>query len=157
MRHRNPLTVVRSTRFACGIVIIALTGCSIPHWPVDGTLTSPFGLRFRGLSPDLHPGVDIAAPTGTPVNAMRGGRVSFAGSQTGYGLTIIIHHGENLRTRYAHLSEILVRVGDDVSSDTPIGRVGATGNATAPHLHFEIIRWGRHEDPVPLLGTRPRR
>ncbi len=136
---------------------LLLVGCSIPRWPIEGRLTSPYGLRFRGIAPDIHPGVDIAAPHGTPVLAMNGGRVAFAGAMQGYGQVIILEHDANLHTLYAHLSEILVRAGDAVRGRDPIGRVGATGNATAPHLHFEVRRWGRQEDPVPLLGRRPGR
>lgn len=141
---------------AC-VLLPALAGCALPRWPVDGPITSPFGLRFFGLRPDLHSGVDIAAPQGTPVHAMKAGRVSFAGTMSGYGLAVIIDHGRDLRTLYGHLSRIAVASGDVVDRDTVIGHVGATGNATAPHLHFEIRRWGTWHDPVPLLGGRPKR
>lgn len=136
---------------------LAATGCTIPRWPIDGTLTSPYGLRFRGASPDLHPGVDIAAPAGTPVHAMKPGRVVFAGTLSGYGLTVMIDHSPTLRTLYGHLSRIDVTNGQRVEHQEVIGAVGATGNATAPHLHFEVMRWGKKEDPVPLLGDHPRR
>jgi murein DD-endopeptidase MepM/ murein hydrolase activator NlpD len=142
-------------RVILGGAFLLISACAIPHWPVEGRLTSPYGLRFRGISPDIHPGVDIAAPSGTPVHAMKPGRVVFAGTMSGYGLTVILQHGTSMRTLYAHLSEILVRSGEEVSRSSPIGRVGATGNATAPHLHFEVRRWGRQEDPVPLLGRQP--
>ena len=96
--------------------------------------------------PDLHPGVDIPAETGTPVRAMRGGTVVRAGNVSGYGLLVEIDHGRDIRTRYAHLSEIRVTAGEEVEGREVIGLVGQTGNATGPHLHFEIWRRGRHED-----------
>lgn len=120
-------------------------------------MTSPFGLRLRGWSPDLHHGVDIAAPEGTAVRAMKSGRVEVAGTRGGYGQTVVISHGGSMWTLYAHLSRIDVRPGDRVSGGQVIGAVGRTGNATGPHLHFEVVRWGRPEDPVPLLGGFPRR
>lgn len=141
----------------CALAAVLLAGCSIPRWPVEGTMTSPFGLRLRGWSPDLHHGVDIAAPEGTPVRAMKNGRVAIAGTRGGYGQTVVIMHGGSTWTLYAHLSRIDVRVGDTVRGGQVIGAVGRTGNATGPHLHFEVVRWGRAEDPVPLLGGFPPR
>jgi murein DD-endopeptidase MepM/ murein hydrolase activator NlpD len=137
------------------LAALLLGGCSVPRWPVAGTVTSPYGLRFRGWSPDLHEGIDIAAPEGTRVNAMKSGRVEHAGAWGGYGLSVVIAHGSNVRTLYAHLSRIDVRAGDRVSGGQQIGAVGRTGNATGAHLHFEVWRWGRAEDPVPLLGSFP--
>jgi murein DD-endopeptidase MepM/ murein hydrolase activator NlpD len=139
------------------LLLLPATGCSIPRWPVDGNVTSPYGLRLRGWSPDLHHGVDVAAPSGTPVRAMKDGRVAFAGSRGGYGMLVIVDHGPNLRTLYAHLSRIDVQQGQRVRGGELIGAVGATGNATGPHLHFEILQRGRSADPVPLLGGFPRR
>jgi murein DD-endopeptidase MepM/ murein hydrolase activator NlpD len=136
--------------------MLLCSSCSIPRWPVDGTMTSPYGLRLRGWSPDMHEGVDVAAPTGTPVRAMKSGRVERAGPWGGYGLAVVIAHGTNVRTLYAHLSRIDVGQGDRVDGGQQIGAVGQTGSATGPHLHFEVWRWGRAEDPVPLLGGFPR-
>ena len=133
----------------------ALGACAIPRWPVEGTLTSPFGLRFRGLSPDLHRGVDIAAPRGTEVRAMAPGRVRFAGVMGGYGNVVWLDHGGEVLTVYAHLSEIRVREGERVGGGDVVGLVGASGNAVGAHLHFEVWRWGRERDPVPLLGGVP--
>lgn len=137
------------------ILTIALSGCALPGWPVDGVLTSPFGVRMDGLMPEIHRGVDISVPIGTPVMAMKGGRVVFAGTMSGYGTTVIIENGAT-RTLYAHLSELRVRSGDQVRSHQVIALSGASGNAAGPHLHFEILRYGRPEDPVPLLGGFPR-
>lgn len=138
-----------------GLLVLLTTGCSIPRWPVGGTMTSPYGVRMRGWSPDLHHGVDIAAPEGTRVNAMKAGVVERAGNWGSYGLAVVIAHGTNVRTLYAHLSRIDVRAGERVRGGQQIGAVGRTGNATGSHLHFEVWRWGRAEDPVPLLGGFP--
>lgn len=142
-------------RVAVFLLILMLTGCSIPRWPVSGALSSPYGLRFRGISPDFHHGVDVAVPVGSPVSAMKRGKVSFAGEMSGYGLVVFIQHGPRLRTVYGHLSAITVRKGDDVRGGQLIGKSGRTGNASGAHLHFEIHRWGRGEDPVEMLGGLP--
>ena len=136
-------------------LLFMLSGCSLPRWPVNAPLTSPYGLRLNGILPDLHEGVDLAAPTGTPVLAMRSGTVHFAGTMGGYGNVVILQHGTSTRSVYAHLSELRVRTGDRVDGQQVIALSGASGNATGPHLHFEIQRWGRAEDPVLLLGGFP--
>jgi murein DD-endopeptidase MepM/ murein hydrolase activator NlpD len=136
--------------------LLTLSGCSVPRWPVDGSMTSPFGLRRDGLSFRIHRGVDISVPTGTPVRSMAPGRVAFAGTMRGYGTVIIIDHGRGVRTVYAHLSELRVVTGQAVAGRPVIGLSGATGRVTGPHLHFEIQRRGSAEDPVPLLGGTPR-
>jgi murein DD-endopeptidase MepM/ murein hydrolase activator NlpD len=120
-------------------------------------MTSPWGFRMRGWHPDMHNGVDVAADEGTPVKAMKSGTVVQAGEASGYGLVVIMEHGDNLRTIYGHLSRIAVRQGERVRGGTVIGNVGHTGNATGPHLHFEVWRWGQPDDPVPLLGGGPAR
>lgn len=146
---------MRQRLILTGMLTLVFTACSIPRWPVDGVMTSPYGLRLRGWSPDMHEGVDVYAPQGTPVRAMKSGRVEHAGSWGAYGLSVMISHGSNVRTLYAHLSRIDVSQGERVSGGQEIGAVGQTGNATGPHLHFEVWRWGRAEDPVPLLGGFP--
>ena len=136
-------------------MLLASTACVIPRWPTAGRVTSDFGLRFRGLRPEVHRGIDIAVPTGTEVRAMAPGRVRFAGVQSGYGNVVWIDHGGTVLTVYAHLSELHVRTGEVLPTHAVIGLSGATGDATAPHLHFEVWRWGRERDPVPLLGGFP--
>lgn len=112
--------------------------------PVLGKKTSGFGYRIdpitrRRLS--FHSGIDIAAPTGTPVMACADGIVEIARyMRNGYGNLIVIRHERELSSYYGHLSKIHVRRGDRVRTSTPIGRVGATGRATGPHLHFEVRR-----------------
>ncbi len=130
-------------------------GCVIPRWPVRGPLTSPFGLRWDGIVPGIHRGVDIAVPAGTPVHPMARGRVTWAGVMQGYGNVVWLDHGGGVQTIYAHLQEIRVHVGDAVERSSVLGLSGSSGDATGPHLHFEIVRWGRDVDPVPLLGGPP--
>ena len=138
------------------LLLSAVSACSIPRWPVNAPVTSPFGLRFLGLRPDFHHGVDLAVPNGSPVGAMKSGTVRYAGNMGGYGLVIIIDHGPQLRTVYAHLSRIDVGVGEQVKGGQVVGLSGQSGNASGPHLHFEIQRWGRNEDPIELLGGLPK-
>jgi len=98
----------------------------------------------------MHTGVDFAAPHGTPVHATAPGRISFVGRRGGYGRVVEIAHGSDTMTRYAHLSSVpdgLV-VGDRVAAGDNIGRVGATGTATGPNLHYEVRVDGRATDPM---------
>jgi len=111
---------------------------------------------MQGLLPEIHHGVDVYVPEGTPVNAMKAGDVVFAGAWGSYGLAVVLQHGGDVRTLYAHLSSIAVTAGEHVDGHTVIGLSGRTGNASGPHLHFEVLRRGRAEDPVPLLGGWPR-
>ena len=148
-RHRWTIVVAL-------VVGAVAMGCAIPQWPVEGRVLSPFGVRFNGVSPDIHRGVDISVPTGTRIRAMASGQVRFAGTQSGYGLVVWIDHGGELLTVYAHLSEIMVEAGATIDHRQILGLSGATGNATTPHLHFEIWRGGHQRDPVPLLGGPPR-
>ena len=133
------------------------TSCAIPRWPVEAPVSSPFGLRLVGLRPQIHRGVDISVPPGTPIAAMTNGRVLHAGSLGGYGITVIIEHRRGWSTLYAHLSETRVRAGDQVRARQVIGLSGQTGAARGAHLHFEIRHRGRAQDPVPLLGGHPTR
>jgi murein DD-endopeptidase MepM/ murein hydrolase activator NlpD len=122
-------------------------------WPVTGPITSPFGWRsspFNG-SPDFHPGLDIAAPTGTTVTAAAGGTVIMAQWYGGYGNYVLIDHGGGYSTGYGHLSAIYVSNGQAVKRGQAIGAVGMTGEATGPHLHFEVRIDGKPVDPAPRL------
>ncbi|PZN12540.1 MAG: hypothetical protein DIU69_03230 [Bacillota bacterium] len=118
-------------------------------WPlaVGGRVTSPFGPRDGGL----HHGVDLAAPQGTPVRAVLEGIVRRAGPRGLYGLAVEIEHPSGWSVLYAHLSEIGVSAGQRVDRGAVIGAVGATGNATGPHLHLEVRRGGRWYDPLRYL------
>lgn len=142
------------TLFRVGLVAMALGACTLPRWPVEGTLTSAYGLRWNG-GPDLHRGVDISVPSGTPVYAMKPGRVRFSGTMSGYGNVVWIDHGGDVLSVYAHLSRIDVQEGQEVDRSEPIALSGQSGNASGPHLHFEVWRDGREIDPVDALGGFP--
>ena len=118
--------------------------------PTNGYISSAFS-RNR-MHPILerarpHEGVDITAPTGTPILAAAKGRVSFAGRDGGYGLSIEVDHGYGVVTRYAHASRILVQRGREVQRSDTIGLVGATGLAVGPHLHYEVLVNGKATNP----------
>ncbi len=117
-----------------------------PHftWPLHGTITSRFGvLRTSGY----HWGLDIAAPTGTPIKAAAGGVVSFSGYRSSYGNMVIIDHGSGWTTLYAHASRLLVSKGQRVSQGERIALVGESGNATGPHAHLEVAFEGKRLNP----------
>lgn len=137
------------------LLAAGLAGCALPRWPVEGPVTSVYGFRWNGILPDLHRGVDIQVPTGTPVRAMAPGVVRFAGTMAGYGQVVWLDHGGDVLSVYAHLSRIDVRRTEPVGHRQIVGLSGASGNVSGPHLHFEVWRWGRQADPVPLLGGRP--
>jgi len=139
------------------VLALVIGGCSMPRWPVGGTMTSPYGLRFLGWRPDIHEGVDIAAPEGSEVRAMSQGRVSYAGVMAGYGNVVFLRHNTGIVTVYAHLSSIAVRADQLVDRGAVVGRVGRSGNASGSHLHFEVWVDGRSVDPVLVLGAFPPR
>ncbi len=124
-------------------------GDDIPGiWPVQGEVTAGFGERIDPFTGDgaFHPGIDIAAPTGTPVRAAADGIVLQSGrDEAGYGNEIVIDHGYGVDTRYGHLRRIFVVEGQEVTQGEVIGTVGMTGRATGPHLHYEVLV---HETPV---------
>ncbi|MEA2366164.1 MAG: hypothetical protein QOI32_1676, partial [Thermoleophilaceae bacterium] len=129
-----------STGSACGSSTIAS--------PVRGTVTSEFGPR-GGRN---HDGIDIGAPTGTPVHAAACGTVSLAGQQSGYGNIVCITHTSQFSTCYAHLSRFGVSNGARVQQGQVIGYVGCTGSCTGPHLHFETRVGGQAQNPSGYLG-----
>ena len=137
------------------LLCLSSGGCTIPRWPVEGPLVSPFGLRLQGSRPDLHRGVDIRVPDGTEVRSMAPGTVRFAGTMSGYGNVIWLDHRGGVMTVYGHLSSIHVKKGEEVTGRQIIALSGHSGNASGPHLHFEVWRHGREVDPVPLLGSFP--
>jgi len=116
-------------------------------WPLHGAVVSPFGPRGSRF----HEGVDIDAPEGMTVGASRSGRVVFAGWNDGFGQLVILAHHHGVTTYYAHLSRILVIEGQRLSAGDTLGRVGHTGNATGPHLHFEAHLRGAAVNPLPAL------
>jgi len=120
------------------------------------SLSSGFGLR---LDPFLHTmakheGLDFSAPVGTPILASAGGVVSRSGWDGHYGNVVEINHAEGFKTRYAHASALLVRVGQTVKRGDVIAKVGNTGRSTGPHLHYEVIRAGTHINPANMFPKR---
>jgi murein DD-endopeptidase MepM/ murein hydrolase activator NlpD len=115
--------------------------------------TSGFAMRLHPIFQTMkaHLGVDYAAPTGTPAQTVGDGVVEFAGVQGGYGNTVIVRHGNNHSTVYAHLSRIQVRKGQTVQKGQTVGAVGSTGWSTGPHLHFEFRVNGKHVDPQKVI------
>ena len=116
-------------------------------WPAAGSVTSGYGPRWGRL----HAGLDISAPTGTPIYAARSGTVIFVGVQSGYGNLIIVDHGGGMTTAYAHQSSFAASQGQSVSAGQLIGYVGSTGRSTGPHLHFEVRINGTARDPMGYL------
>jgi murein DD-endopeptidase MepM/ murein hydrolase activator NlpD len=117
-------------------------------WPIQAPLGDPFGPRGTRF----HAGLDLSAPEGMAVEAAAPGRVAFAGfASGGWGRLVIVVHTGGVTTRYAHLADVAVRPGQLVATGTGLGTVGATGNATGPHLHFEVRVRGAAVDPRPAL------
>ncbi|MFN9623766.1 MAG: M23 family metallopeptidase [Cyanobacteriota bacterium] len=132
-------------------------GYPINQAPIE---VSPFGMRWsesRGAW-RMHTGIDLIVTEGTPVLAAAAGRVRLVDEVSGYGLTVLVDHGGGWQTLYAHLFEIGVQPGEPVQRGQPLGRVGDSGRASTPHLHFEIrVRRGERMvalDPEPLLRPR---
>lgn len=112
--------------------------------PIQGRITSPLGMRNDPIDGKLrhHNGMDIAAPSGTPVKPVAPGTVVFSGWKPGYGNTVILDHNDGMTTVYAHHASNGVVAGAVVDSDTVIAHSGSTGRSTGPHLHFEAWRNG---------------
>ncbi len=117
--------------------------------PARGFVTSYYGWRRHPLSrqSEFHRGLDVANLVGTPVVATADGKVSFAGWKGGFGRVMEVDHGYGYVTRYGHLKSILVRVGDTVFRGQTVGLLGSSGNATGPHVHYEVLIDGKHTNP----------
>jgi murein DD-endopeptidase MepM/ murein hydrolase activator NlpD len=117
--------------------------------PVPGPIGDPFGAPRNGYT---HTGVDIPDPEGTPIGAAGVGTVIYAAyNGAGYGNLVVVQHRLGYTSWYAHMSTIAAYVGEEVVGGTPIGYVGSTGDATGPHLHFEVRHYDTPIDPTPLL------
>ncbi|HOD65511.1 MAG TPA: M23 family metallopeptidase [candidate division Zixibacteria bacterium] len=118
-------------------------------WPTNGWLSRGFGMKFDPFTgmKQMHRGLDIANRTGTKVIAPAAGRVKFVGQNGGMGNTVVIDHGYGFETRYAHLSDFRVKRGQRVERGDVVGLMGSTGYSTGPHLHYEVLRNGKHLDP----------
>ncbi|WP_346889089.1 peptidoglycan DD-metalloendopeptidase family protein [Clostridium sp. UBA1056] len=122
-------------------------------YSITGTryaITSPFGYRISpvGRGEEFHNGIDIGAPYGAPVYSLKDGTVTYAGEMNGYGKVVVVSHGD-ISTLYAHNSSISVSVGQTVSGGQQLANVGATGWATGPHIHFEVMIGGERVDSAP--------
>jgi murein DD-endopeptidase MepM/ murein hydrolase activator NlpD len=136
---RATLRALRAPPPVCPVRLLAPLRAAI------GNGFGPRGARF-------HAGIDFLAPTGRPVASAGFGRVAFTGySRSGWGNLVIVRHRFGLRTLYAHLSAINVRRGSFVAAGAQIGRVGATGTASGPHLHFEVLLRGANVDPLSAI------
>ncbi len=125
--------------------------------PLPGMVrvSSNFGGREMGGRAENHPGVDLSAPSGTPIYATGPGIVTKSGWGRGYGNYVEIDHGNGVLTRYAHASRLLVRVGENVTAGEHIANVGCTGRCTGPHLHYEVVKDGQRKNPSTYLAMLP--
>lgn len=125
-------------------------------WPVRGYITDGYGMRrnpFGGGGSETHSGLDIATNHGTAIESTADGIVIFAGPHGGYGNVVVIDHGYGVTTRYAHMSQIDVSVGQHVTRGKQIGAVGSTGRSTAPHCHYEVRLHDRPVNPMTYLSV----
>lgn len=127
------------------------TSASGYRWPLCAPVTSEYGPRWGRM----HRGIDLGAPTGTPVGAAQAGTVIFAGWQGGYGRLLLIRHADGIVTAYAHLSSFAVGEGQQVSQGQTVGAIGTSGNSTGPHLHLEFRIGGQAQNPRQFLSGSP--
>lgn len=123
-------------------------------WPVNGRVTSHYGGRIHPITGKytIHNGLDIAADTGTEIAAAFDGTVTAAGYSESYGYYIMLTHGDNVKTLYAHCSKLLLSEGDNVKKGDTLALVGSTGRSTGPHVHFEVRVGSYRVDPEWLLS-----
>jgi len=124
-------------------------------WPVRGYITDGFGTRrnpFDGAGYEPHAGLDIATNYGSGIEATADGRVIFAGAFGGYGNIVVIDHGYGITTRYGHMSQINVRIGQYVTRGKVVGAVGSTGRSTGPHCHYEVRLHDRAVNPLSYIS-----
>lgn len=122
------------------------------RYPLDHIRVSSFFRVVSGLLPDGHHGIDFAARAGTPIHAVAAGNVLTVGNDERYGNFIVIDHAQGKRSLYAHLQSVGVKEGEALRGGQVIGKVGATGMATGPHLHFEAYDGARRIDPQTMLA-----
>ena len=123
--------------------------------PVQGVLTSDYGYRDHPVSGDFrfHKGVDLGAVSGTDIVAFAGGTVAYTGRNDTCGLYFRLDHGNGVSTFYCHCSELKILDGQTVETGQVVAKVGQTGNATGPHLHFAVIKDGVYLDPLYYIGA----
>ena len=156
-RMVNPLPVdyerIGAERREMDRVFLSFTERSLPErWqsPLSGRYSSSFGKRrvLNGQPRSPHSGLDIAAPEGTPVESIAAGRVAAVGEYFFNGQTVMVDHGQGLISMYCHLSEIGVALGEEVSPDSVVGKVGKTGRVTGAHLHLSVSLNNARVDPL---------
>jgi murein DD-endopeptidase MepM/ murein hydrolase activator NlpD len=130
-------------------VVTALNALPLATPSEVGSVSSGFGARVDPFNEELafHSGVDFSGPAGSPVRATASGIVVFAGPQGAYGNTVEVDHGYGIRTRYGHLSKILVQVGTALDKGATVGKLGSTGRSTGPHVHYEVWYDNAVRDP----------
>ncbi len=123
--------------------------------PVDGPLSSPFGLRrfFNGEERNPHSGLDFAVPAGTPIKTPAAGKVILIGDYFFNGNTVFVDHGQGFISMFCHMSKIDVKLGDQLPRGGVVGRVGATGRATGPHMHWNVSLNDARVDPAIFIGA----
>jgi len=161
--HLSNKVALTNYGYRATLTLSAADKATIAAWPSGQPLSkihlkvaSGFGLRIHPFHKGVyeHKGLDFAAPKGTPVYATGQGKVADTGTsklEAGYGNYVEIDHGNGIITRYAHLHELAVKTGQTVKKGTVIGTVGMSGGASAPHLHYEIIRNGEQVDPMGFM------
>jgi murein DD-endopeptidase MepM/ murein hydrolase activator NlpD len=149
----NPITLFNTHADRLENLTSAIKTLPLGEPLADYEMTSPFGARndpLNGLT-GIHEGVDLGAPNGTPVMATGDGQVVWATWRDRYGNMVEIEHGMGVRTRYAHLSKVLVNIGQHVSRGEPLGLVGETGRTTGPHLHYEVRVGDQATNPMKFI------
>lgn len=127
----------------------------LAHPLPNSRVSSNYGGRTMNGRAEKHSGLDLAAPTGTPIYATGPGIVTKSGWGTGYGQYVEVNHGNGYLTRYAHASRLIARVGDRVDAGEHIANVGCTGRCTGPHLHYEVVKDGQRKNPSTYLAMLP--
>jgi len=148
------ITAERAQLAAARALDQAGTGFMAPMaWPARGRISGIFGSQriLNGQPRQPHYGLDVAAPTGTPISAALPGRVTLSGDFFFFGQILVLDHGQGVNTLYAHLSERIAREGQVVRQGERIALMGATGRVTGPHLHFSLSWYQLFLDPQPLL------
>ena len=135
--------------FRAGKALAALPS----RWPIRGAVNSEFGMRQSPWSSgtEFHSGIDIRAQHGTPIRAPAGGIVTIAGPYQEYGITVILDHGQDIKSVYGHLSKTNVKPDERVERGTVVGWSGNTGRSTGAHLHYEILVKGQSVNPRAYL------
>jgi murein DD-endopeptidase MepM/ murein hydrolase activator NlpD len=142
----------KSTDYSVSSVSSSPYSWLLAHPLPNSRVSSNYGGRTMGGRAENHSGLDLAAPTGTPIYATGPGVVTKSGWGTGYGQYVEINHGDGYVTRYAHASRLIARVGERVKAGQHIANVGCTGRCTGPHLHYEVVKNGQRKNPSPYLA-----